>query len=126
MTSRESATGADWDSPETERLKRRLREFAEARSWERFHTAKNLTTAVSAEAGELAAVLQWAAADEDVGPFLDRLEDEIADVLIYLVRLCDVLNIDPIRATWAKVERNERRFPVQTSSATAPAGDSPS
>ncbi|HUB72746.1 MAG TPA: nucleotide pyrophosphohydrolase [Solirubrobacteraceae bacterium] len=98
---------------EIERLKRRLREFAHARSWERLHTAKNLTTAVSAEAGELAAILQWATADQDVGPLLDELEDEIADVLIYLVRLCDVLGVDPLNAAYRKIERNEQRFPAR-------------
>ena len=96
MTSREPAAGTDRTSLDIEHLKRRLWEFAHARSWERFHTAKNLTTAVSAEAGELAAVLQWAAADQDIEPFIAQLEDEIADVLIYLVRLCDVLNIEPL------------------------------
>lgn len=110
----------DRSSPEIESLMQRLRQFAQARSWERFHTAKNLTTAVSAEAGELAAVLQWATADEDIAPFLDRLEDEIADVLIYLIRLCDVLSVEPLRAAHAKIERNERRFPAQTSTASAP------
>jgi len=121
MTKDEPATTADRASPEIEHLKQRLREFAHARSWERFHTAKNLTTAVSAEAGELAAVLQWATPDEEVGPFLDQLEDEIADVLIYLVRLCDVLDMDPLQAAYAKVERNEQRFPPQTAASTGTA-----
>jgi len=122
MMRSEPATPAHSPS-EIEQLKRRLREFAHARSWERFHTAKNLTTAVSAEAGELAAILQWATADQDVGPLLDELEDEIADVLIYLVRLCDVLDVDPLRAAYAKIERNEQRFPTHppASSAAAPA-----
>jgi NTP pyrophosphatase (non-canonical NTP hydrolase) len=112
MTSRQPAAETDGASLDIEHLKRRLREFAHARSWERFHTAKNLTTAVSAEAGELAAVLQWATADQDVEPFTPQLEDEIADVLIYLVRLCDVLNIEPLQAAYAKIERNEERFPA--------------
>lgn len=114
MSGGEPAAPADRACPEMERLRLRLREFAQLRSWERFHTAKNLTTAVAAEAGELAAVLQWTAAEESVGPLLDRLEDEIADVLIYLVRLCDVLGVDPLQAAFAKIERNERRFPVHT------------
>lgn len=100
------------DSAEILQLKQRLRQFAQARSWESFHTAKNLTTAVAAEAGELAAVLQWARAEEDVGPFLGELEDEIADVLIYLIRLCDVLEVEPLDAVYAKIERNEQRFPA--------------
>jgi NTP pyrophosphatase (non-canonical NTP hydrolase) len=114
MTQEEPVTRTDRSSLEIERLKQRLRQFAHARSWESLHTAKNLTTAVSAEAGELAAVLQWATADQGLGPFLDQLEDEIADVLIYLVRLCDILDIEPLLAAHAKIERNERRFPVST------------
>lgn len=121
MTSRRSAAGTDRTSLDIEHLKRRLREFARARSWECFHTAKNLTTAVSAEAGELAAVLQWATADQDIEPLIAKLEDEIADVLIYLIRLCDVLNIEPLQATYAKIERNEQRFPEQRFPAQTPA-----
>jgi NTP pyrophosphatase (non-canonical NTP hydrolase) len=127
MTQGEPVTRADRPSQEIEDLKQRLRQFAHVRSWECFHTAKNLTTAVAAEAGELAAVLQWATADQDVGAVLDQLEDEIADVLIYLVRLCDILDIEPLQAAYAKIERNERRFPVQTpaSTVTAHAGRAP-
>jgi dCTP diphosphatase len=99
-------------SAELAHLQQRLREFARARSWGEVHTAKNLTMAVASEAGELAAVLQWATGDEDVRPFLSRLEDEIADVVIYLAYLCDILNIDPLHAAHMKIERNERRFPL--------------
>jgi NTP pyrophosphatase (non-canonical NTP hydrolase) len=125
MSSSTPSTSTGRDSPDVAQLKRRLREFAHDRSWERFHTAKNLTTAVAGEAGELAGVLQWATAEESVGPFMERLEDEVADVLIYLVRLCDVLDIEPIQAAYAKIERNERRFPVQTQ-ATPADGQAPS
>ena len=92
-------------------LRKRLRTFAEDREWQQFHTAKNLTMAIAGEAGELAAVLQWAAPEEDLGPYLAELEEEVADVLIYLVRLCDVADIDPIAAADKKVKRNAQRFP---------------
>jgi NTP pyrophosphatase (non-canonical NTP hydrolase) len=114
MTQPQSPPRTEEAASEIDDLQQRLREFASARSWERFHTAKNLTTAIAAEAGELAAILQWATTDQDVSPFLDRLEDEIADVLIYLVRLCDILRVDPLRAAHAKIARNEHRFPVAT------------
>ncbi len=119
---RGTLTDARGKSPELEHLKQRLREFAHARSWEQFHTAKNLTTAVASEAGELAAVLQWTKGDEDVSPFIPRLEDEIADVVIYLAYLCDVLDIDPLDAAREKIERNEQRFPP-SDSAWTPAPD---
>jgi NTP pyrophosphatase (non-canonical NTP hydrolase) len=106
------------DSAEIHELTERLRRFAQVRSWEHLHTAKNLTTAVAAEAGELAAVLQWSTPEQDLAPMREELEDEIADVLIYVLRLCDVLGVDPLAAVDAKMERNELRFP-------APGGNTP-
>ena len=94
-----------------EQLRDRLRLFAEERSWEQFHTPKNLTAAIAGEAGELAAVLQWATPDEDLTSYIASLEEEIGDVLIYLVRLCDVAGINPIAAANTKVDRNAERYP---------------
>ena len=104
-------------SAEIDRLTERLRRFAEMRSWEHLHTAKNLTTAVAAEAGELAAVLQWSAPEQDLAPLRGELEDEIADVLIYLLRLCDVVGVDPLAAAGNKMDRNDLRFPVPDANA---------
>jgi NTP pyrophosphatase (non-canonical NTP hydrolase) len=98
-------------------LRDRLREFARQRDWERYHTPKNLSAALVAEAGELVAVLQWAHAEADLTPYLEELTDEVADVLIYLVRFCDVAGIDLVDAASKKVERNGLRFPT-----TGPAG----
>jgi NTP pyrophosphatase (non-canonical NTP hydrolase) len=75
--------------------------------------------ALAAEAGELLAEFQWLTTDESM---LERLsseqrnaiEMEIADVMIYLVRLCDVLQIDLVRAAETKLAINEERFPLQT------------
>ncbi|MFI0467720.1 nucleotide pyrophosphohydrolase [Saccharopolyspora sp. 5N102] len=99
-----------------EGLRSRLRVFAAARDWEQYHTPKNLAMALNGEAGELIAELQWL--DDDgteaalvEGPLKERLADEAADVLLYLVRLTDVCGIDLIEAANAKIERNETRFP---------------
>jgi len=94
-------------------LRDRLRLFAAERDWERFHTPKNLTAAIAGEAGELAAVLQWAEPGEALDPYRRELEEEIADVLIYLVRLCDVADIDLITAANEKVDRNTGRYPPE-------------
>jgi NTP pyrophosphatase (non-canonical NTP hydrolase) len=94
-----------------EQLRDRLRGFARERNWERYHTPKNLTTALAGEAGELASILQWAPPEEPINSYLPELEEEIGDVLIYLVRLCDVAEIDPVAAANAKIDRNTRRFP---------------
>ena len=100
------------------RLKTRLRDFARTRAWDRFHTPKNLAMALGGEAGELLAELQWLSNEEVTEQLLDgdlrpRLEDEVADVLIYLLRFADVTGIDPVSAAWAKIERNEERYPVE-------------
>jgi dCTP diphosphatase len=92
-------------------LRERLHAFARERDWEQFHTPKNLTTAIAGEAGELAAVLQWYAPGDDLRQHMSALEEEMADVLIYLTRLADVLDIDLIAVANAKVDRNAARFP---------------
>lgn len=97
-------------------LAARLRDFAAARDWEQFHTPKNLAMALSGEAGELLEVFQWLTPEQSTsvmsGDRAGDVEDELADVLIYLVRLADVLGVDLLAVADAKVERNEHRFPA--------------
>jgi NTP pyrophosphatase (non-canonical NTP hydrolase) len=102
-----------------EEIRDRIREFAAARDWEQFHTPRNLALALCGEVGELAAELQWVPDDGIAEHLLDpaafaRLADEVADVMIYLVRLADVSGIDVLAAVRAKIERNETRFPPLT------------
>jgi dCTP diphosphatase len=103
----------------------RLREFAAARNWDQFHSPKNLTMALAGEVGELVAELQWLSDSEiEAGlqtesPLRDAVENEMADVLIYLARLADIAGVDLYRAAEAKVERNERRYPVAQSYGSA-------
>lgn len=97
-------------------LIQRLREFADARDWEPFHTPKNLVMALSGEVGELTALFQWLTPEESAGAMRDpqlrpEVLDEIADVTLYLVRLADMLGIDLMEAANAKIDRNEVRFP---------------
>lgn len=94
----------------------RLREFAAARDWEQFHSPKNLTTAIVVEAAELAEIFQWRTLEESEPGALDaetraRIADEVADVLIYLTRLADLVGIDPADAVDRKIAVNEERFP---------------
>jgi len=91
-----------------------LQEFARARDWEQFHNPKNLSMAVMIEAAELAEHFQWATAEQSLqlDPAVRReVAMEIADVLIYLTRLADVLNIDPVQAARDKMRLNASRFP---------------
>ncbi|GAB2800185.1 nucleotide pyrophosphohydrolase [Streptomyces chlorus] len=98
-------------------LQRRLAEFAAARNWQPYHTPKNLVAALSVEASELVEIFQWLTPEESARVMEDpdtahRVGDEVADVLAYLLQLCEVLGIDPLAALDAKIDRNEHRFPV--------------
>ena len=96
-------------------LKERLREFANARDWEQFHSPKNLATALIVEAAELLEHFQWLTESQSrrLPPeTLRAVEEEIADVLIYLTRLSDQLGVDPLDAAYRKIERNEKRYPA--------------
>ena len=96
-------------------LRRRLAEFAAARDWDPFHSPKNLAMALSVEAAELVEEFQWLT--EEQSRALDperheRVRLEAADVLIYLVRLADKLDIDLLRAAADKIAQNELKYPA--------------
>jgi len=96
-------------------LQARLREFVAERDWDQFHTPKNLAMALIAEAGELVELFQWLTPEESVQlPDHTRaeVELEVADVLLFLLRLCDKLDIDPIAAGAKKLELNAERYPA--------------
>jgi dCTP diphosphatase len=105
-------TASTIDSLDTLRL--RIREFAEARAWERYHTPKNLAMALSVEAAELLEPFQWLTPEQS--QFLsagqrEAVRQEIADVLIYLTRLADVLEIDLLRpppTSWRSTRASTR------------------
>lgn len=99
-----------------ERITARLRDFAEVRRWERFHTPKNLAMALAAEAGELLEHFQWLTPEESSAlaedpEALEAVADELADVAIYLLRMADVMGVDLPAAVDQKIKRNEERFP---------------
>jgi dCTP diphosphatase len=103
---------------ELENLRDQLRAFAAARDWNQFHSPKNLATALSVEAGELLEIFQWLTDEQSrtLGPaMLDAAGDEVADVLLYLIRLCDQLGIDPVAASHRKLVANALRYPVDKS-----------
>ena len=100
---------------ELEDLRERLRAFAAARDWGQFHSPKNLAMALSAEAGELLEVFQWLteAQSRSLPPDAHAAaSEEVADVLLYLIRLCDELGIDPIAAAQRKLVANAEKYPV--------------
>jgi len=98
-----------------EELKQHIRTFAIERGWERYHNPKNLAMALIGEAGELVERFQWLSPEESVQLSPERHEQvrqEIADVLIYLTRLADLLDIDMLQAASDKIELNGQRYPV--------------
>ncbi|MDT0611435.1 nucleotide pyrophosphohydrolase [Streptomyces lancefieldiae] len=104
-------------SPDLAALRRRLAEFAAARNWQPYHTPKNLAAALSVEAAELVEIFQWLTPEQSARVMTDpdtahRVRDEVADVLAYLLQFCEVLDVDPLAALEAKIERNETRFPA--------------
>ena len=99
-----------------EALAVRLRKFADARDWEKFHTPKNLAMALSVEVSELAEIFQWMTAEESSRVMSDQklahaVRDELADITLYLVRLSAILKVDLLAEANAKIDRNEKRFP---------------
>lgn len=108
--------------PTLHSLTRDLRCFAEARDWAQFHTPKNLAMALSVESSELLECFQWLSAEQSAAlgrKDLRAVSEEIADVLLYLLRLSDVLDIDPLQAAQRKMAVNARNYPVAASRGTA-------
>ena len=100
---------------ELKALRDQLREFAAARDWDQFHSPKNLAMALSVEAGELLETFQWLTEEQScvLAPeSLAAVSDEVADVLLYLIRLSDKLGIDPIAAANRKLLANAKRYPA--------------
>lgn len=99
-----------------ENLKNRLREFAQARDWEQFHNPKNLAMALIAEAAELVEHFQWLTPDQAYALSDEQKKEvalEMADIMIYLSRLSDRLDIDLLAAVNEKIAINEKRFPPE-------------
>lgn len=98
-------------------LRTELAAFATERDWDQFHTPKNLAMALSGEAGELLERFQWLTPEQSerkaLSPeALKAIEEEMADVLLYLVRLADRLNVDLETVGQAKLKRNAEKYPV--------------
>ena len=96
-------------------LAQKLREFAQERDWEQFHSPKNLSMALSVEVSELVEVFQWLTEEQSCSledDVLSEVAAEIADIQIYLTRLADRLGVDIEEAVSRKLELNARKYPV--------------
>jgi dCTP diphosphatase len=104
--------------PELDALRDSLREFAAERDWEQFHSPKNLAMALCVEAAELMERFQWSTEEQSRHPTAEELagiREELADVLLYLVRLADQLDIDLLESAQAKILVNASKYPVDKS-----------
>jgi dCTP diphosphatase len=92
-----------------------VRAFNEARAWSRFHTPKNIASAMCVEAGELLRIFQWQVDDEPRLPLeaaqMGEVRSEIADIAMYLFTLCSVVGVDLGEAVTEKLAINSERYP---------------
>ncbi len=98
-----------------DKIKLRLRRFADERDWEQFHSPKNLAMALIVEAAELVEHFQWLTEEQSQTLQPDKIaevEQEIADIQIYLIRLADKLGVDIEKAVNTKIKLNESKYPV--------------
>jgi NTP pyrophosphatase (non-canonical NTP hydrolase) len=99
-----------------EELKERLRVFVAERDWGQFHSPKNLAMALSVEASELVELFQWLTEAQSAAPdekLRRRAAEEVADVLWFLVRIADVLDIDLLEAAETKFGKNVAKYPAE-------------
>jgi NTP pyrophosphatase (non-canonical NTP hydrolase) len=104
------------ESPGLDELREQLRQFARERDWDQFHSPKNLAMALAVEAAELLENFQWLTEEQsrELDPEArEAVRREIADVLLYLIRLGDRLGIDPVDAAKRKLVENARKYPVE-------------
>ena len=93
----------------------RIRKFLKDRDWNQFHTPANLAKSISIEANELLECFQW---DEE-NFNLDEVKEELADVLVYCRNLLDRLNLDEDEIVSSKIDKNEKKYPIEKSKGKA-------
>ena len=101
--------------PELLMLREKIRAFAEVREWDQFHSPKNLSMALMVEVAELMEHFQWLTEEQSGNLSAEKksaVAEELADVLLYLVRLSDKLDIDLLEASLHKLKENELKYPV--------------
>ena len=98
---------------------RRVIQFRDERNWRQFHTPKDLAISLSLEAAELLEVFQWSGTDLECPDKLDRIREELADVLSYCVLMADVCGLDLDEILNAKVDQNAAKYPVEKARGSA-------
>jgi NTP pyrophosphatase (non-canonical NTP hydrolase) len=100
-----------------ETLTKKIRKFVKERDWEQFHSPKNIAISISLESAELLEIFQWSRglswSEFENDRLKSRAEEELSDVLIYLIRFADLAGIDLEKSAIEKIEKNKRKYPIE-------------
>ena len=99
------------------KIKKALKDFSVERDWEKFHTPKNLSMALTVEVSELLEIFQWSldGGQDVLKNSREEIESEIADIFNYLVKLVDLLDIDLEKIALKKIDLNSKKYPIEKS-----------
>ena len=103
-------------------IQNQLQNFASERDWEQFHTPKNIAMALSVECSELVEIFQWLNPEESKLPDkmqLELINNEVADIAMYLLRFCDLLDLNLENAIQEKLVKNAEKYPINLSKGNA-------
>ncbi len=109
-------------SKDLDNIKQQLREFAKERDWDQFHSPKNFSMALIVECAELVEHFQWLTDDQSKhlsAETLDEVSLEMADIMIYLIRLADKLDVDLLQSVERKIKLNAVKYPIEKSKGIA-------
>ena len=102
------------------KIQKMLSDFAKKRNWEKFHSLKNLAISINIESSELLEIFQWESNNEiykkiKMKAFKDKVSDEVADVLLYLLRFSDIAKLDLEKICVKKIKKNAKKYPIKLS-----------
>ena len=98
---------------ELEQLRVKILQFRDERNWQQFHNPKDLALSLSLEASELLELFQWKTSEEAVEKNLDKMKDELADVVTYALLFANETGIDISTAVAEKLKKNSEKYPVE-------------
>ncbi|MFJ8518997.1 nucleotide pyrophosphohydrolase [Lysinibacillus xylanilyticus] len=98
---------------ELEKLRENILQFRDQRNWQQFHNPKDLALSVSLEASELLELFQWKTSEEAVEKNLDKMKDELADILIYAILFANETDMDLVNIINNKLQKNNKKYPIE-------------
>ncbi len=103
---------------EATKMKNYIKKFVKDRNWDFFQSPKNLSMALNVEASELLEIFQWMSEKQSFDikndpEVMENIKDEMSDILFFLMRIADILNIDLNKAFWSKTKKNEKKYTLE-------------